>query len=543
MAMRIYDASEGGDPSLYIDDATGQFYRMTESGLVAEGGTTWQSQAKPLYDAGWTDVVGNNQLIANQEGGGPPEGSINRADTDAYRMMSGQLWAKTPAEFSAPIPTGYEGLPRRSYADWLAELERAAKSDRQTNFIESLIPLALTGFTAGSIAAAGAAGAQPAAVGAEAGAGALEAAGAFGGEAFGAAANSAGAFGGSVGPWTAGVGAATGGANMDWLDTLLKETGEYGVDAGALEGGWNGAISNAPWWSEMPTSIQNILQSAPSGNLNTVKSLIGQFFNGDASALSGLASLGIPAALLAGLFEDNKSPLVGPQTNAAFSALDAAGKFGALEPIPMMPSSARAITVANENVGNWKPYIDEGAALTRKAAGGIPSVNLDDYMNPYMDAVMPGVRREAEKLKIAQNAAAGRVGAFGGTRMAVENSLADRNLLETTGKIRMSAFDNATGLASKDLDRMGQAGAAFTNMGSTVGKLGTGDVSNLAQAGALERQPHEDKRQKLADTARLYTGVIHGTAPAVEASTDPSKLTQAAGALGALSSLSKLGIA
>lgn len=61
---------------------------------------------------------------------------------------------------------------------------------------------------------------------------------------------------------------ASGGGSMtnsltspDWLETFLKESGEFGVDPTTLQSGFNAAASTAPWWSSLPTGAQNLLQS------------------------------------------------------------------------------------------------------------------------------------------------------------------------------------------------------------------------------------------------------------------------------------------
>lgn len=67
----------------------------------------------------------------------------------------------------------------------------------------------------------------------------------------------------------AGLGTAATGGGMDWLTELLGETGELGIDPSVLEGGFNPAISNAPWWSSLPTGVQDLVQgvSGLGGNI------------------------------------------------------------------------------------------------------------------------------------------------------------------------------------------------------------------------------------------------------------------------------------
>ena len=67
---------------------------------------------------------------------------------------------------------------------------------------------------------------------------------------------------------------------MDLITDLLRETGELGLDAATIEGGWNGALSNAPWWSSLPIEGQNLVQ-----NLSKVPGL-SKLFGGDGASSS-----------------------------------------------------------------------------------------------------------------------------------------------------------------------------------------------------------------------------------------------------------------
>lgn len=320
--------------------------------------------------------------------------------------------------------------------------------------------------------------------------------------------------------------------------------GDWG--GGALPGGDEaldifGSTPGEPGWfpGEWPDG-----GGAGLGLLDTIKqygssavSAAQRLFSGDGSALNDLLKLGVPAALIAGLFEKNESPLMGPMTDAARKAFESAGEFGALPTPGLTPSQRRAIQLANDNTGEWRPYID-------KAAKGIPGTDLNEYMNPFikgaLDPAAQEINRLAEKKRLANQAKAAQVGAFGGSRAAVEKGALDRSEMEAVGDLYKTgyagAFDRATGLATTDLNRN-------LALGGTVGALGDRDYTRLTAAGALERQPYEDERARLADKTKLYTGVVHGTAPALDRTTPDSMLTKATGALGAYSSLKDLGIA
>lgn len=419
--------------------------------------------------------------------------------------------------------------------------------------------------------------------GAGAGSGALEGAGAFGGEALGAAANSAGAFGGSVAPWTAGAGGvATGATNMDlgdWWDWGGNTGGEgaFGSPyADPIEGlidltnkGMTGEQAVAtlseinPAWTQ--TSLE-FLANNPSEIISTItkkvgtsaaKDIFSRIANGDASVSDILKNIGIPAAMIAGLFEKNNSPLQGTLTDAAQKAVSSAGAFAGMPAVGMQPSSQRAINLANSSTGAWQPYVDKAAAYTNKAAGGIPSIDLSTYMNPYLDSVLSPAIRDIEEAAAKRRKQMKHLADVSGndtyipgstesTRYGVESGLIDRDTLRAIGDVsanaRKGAFDTATGLASTDLNRTGAAGGAFNTLANTVGTQGRQDFTTLGAAGELEAKPQENALTKAADTTKLYTSVIPGTASAATATKNPSILGQAVGAFGAYNAADKAGL-
>lgn len=278
--------------------------------------------------------------------------------------------------------------------------------------------------------------------------------------------------------------------------------------------------------------------------------------NGDASGLKDLLKLGIPAALIAGLFENNKSPLTDNMRIAADRALASTAKYDALGAIPQTESEKRAIELANANVGNYQPYIDRAGVLADTAAAGVTDEQRDRYMNPYIDGVLKNTIRDIEEaagrkreqLKAITSMSGNDLGSYGvnPTRFNVEDSLLDRETLRTVGdasaKLRMGAFDSAMGYANKDLDRNTSSSNIYAGLGKAAGALGATDVESLKTAGALERRPLEDERKAAGDAARLYTGVVHGTAPALSATTPDSLMGKAAGALTTLKGAKDIGL-
>lgn len=277
---------------------------------------------------------------------------------------------------------------------------------------------------------------------------------------------------------------------------------------------------------------------------------------GDPEAMKKLLSLGVPAAAIAGLFENNKSPLIGSQVNASRGALAGADKFATLPAIGTTPSQQRAIETANTDAGNWKPYFDKAGALADTGAGGITPETTNKYLNPELQGVLDptirdineatAARRQQLRAEVARSGNDYYAPGTEPTRFNVSDSMLDRENLraigDATGKIRSQAWTDATTLAGKDLDRNLTASNLYGGLGKSAGALGSVDFQNLAGAGALERQPAEDARTHAADTSKLYTGVVSGINPAVAGSTPQSTLSKATGALGALSTAKDIGL-
>lgn len=399
--------------------------------------------------------------------------------------------------------------------------------------------------------------------------------------AFGNGAGAAGAAAGSL-PWW----------QMPWssLTQLADAGGGTMTDAGgalssgdfifpgeadlAAPSGWTTGTTPLPanWGSTVDVTGQLPLGSFPgqtasaAGLMATLgqmgiapvaaKALIDKAASGEKGALDQLLKFGLPAALIAGLFENNKSPLTDNMRIAADRALASTAEFDALGAVPQTDSEKRAIALANANVGNYQPYLDRAGALADTAAGGVTDEMRARYMNPFMDDVLKNTIRDIEEaagrrresLKATTSMSGNDIGAYGGSpsRFNVEDSLLDRETLKSVGdtsaKLRMGAFDNAMNFSGKDLDRSMTASNVYGNLGKTVGALGATDVESLKTAGALERRPLDEERQRTAEAAKLYTGVIHGSGPALTATTPGSTLGKAGGALTTLKGLKDVGL-
>jgi len=407
------------------------------------------------------------------------------------------------------------------------------------------------------------------------GSGLLDGGGAFGagGELLGGAESLSGA-----GAWTdflggasaaeAGLGAGVGGAST------FGGIGETMANGAGTADWWFDPGNNIPW-EQAPAPVEEAIRKTPgligkinqtfgtnfgisdaAGAGNVLRQVAGMASGGDSSALGWLRDLALPAALVAGLFENNKNPLTGNVTEASNRALASAGAFGAMPSAGMQPSSAKAIALANSSAGAWQPYVDKAAAYTNEAAGGIPSIDLSTYMNPYLDSVLsPAIRdieeaatRRRQQMKHLATVSGNDTytpGSTNSTRYGVESGLIDQNTLRSIGDVsanaRRGAFDTATSLASSDLNRKGSAGGAFNTLANTVGTQGGADITRLAGAGDLEARPQENALTHAADTTKLYSSIIPGTTSAITATNQPSILGQAVGAFGAYNAATQPG--
>lgn len=250
---------------------------------------------------------------------------------------------------------------------------------------------------------------------------------------------------------------------------------------------------------------------------------------------------------MSGFLSGKKSKIQKAQTNASFNVLKLADEFAALKPIGMMPSTQRAIDLANSNVGNYQPYVDRATELTNESAKGITPEQITGYMNPYIDSVLnfsvkdmeDAAARRREEMRAIASRSGNDFASSGGSlnRFQVESDLADRGLFRDVGALsastRAGAFDAATRLATDERNRQASAGGAFSNLGTNVSSMAAGDVGRLAGAGELEAGPQEDERKLLSDKINIYNSAIQGVQPSVENNKKPSMLSQIAGLAGA----------
>lgn len=155
----------------------------------------------------------------------------------------------------------------------------------------------------------------------------------------------------------------------------------------------------------------------------------------------------------------------------------------------------------------------------RVRAGVFGTPQAEQYMSPYMQNVVDIQQREAQRqADIAgtqRGAQAARSGAFGGSRAAILDAEAARNLAIQKGDIQatgqQAAFQNAQQQFNADQARRMQASLANQQAGLQVGQQNLGALLGVQQLGAgqnlqaqLANQQAFQQAQQLGEQSRQY---------------------------------------
>ena len=165
---------------------------------------------------------------------------------------------------------------------------------------------------------------------------------------------------------------------------------------------------------------------------------------------------------------------------------------------------AEAEKLAKEGIGAYQPYLDQADDYTQLAAdyakqqgdmalraqGQFDPSGIDRFMYPYEALVLdPALERIREQQLMSEQqlrSQAAQQGAFGGSRAALQQQMAARDLA-------MKAFEDEKqrqlGIASllgQTGTQMGQAGVLSAQLADQAQALGLQDVSTLQQLGASQ---------------------------------------------------------
>jgi hypothetical protein len=168
----------------------------------------------------------------------------------------------------------------------------------------------------------------------------------------------------------------------------------------------------------------------------------------------------------------------------------------------------RAEQLGQDITGQARDYASQQAAAGQNYASQVTNPNaINAYMNPYQQNVIDvqnqAAKRQADVAKTQRMAQATKSGAFGGSRQAIENAEADRNLqglmnnnqLQGQQQAYQSAIQNMQYGSNLGLQGLGgaQSGLGTALQGGQLGLSGIGQamagqqagISGLNQAGNL----------------------------------------------------------
>lgn len=141
---------------------------------------------------------------------------------------------------------------------------------------------------------------------------------------------------------------------------------------------------------------------------------------------------------------------------------------------------------------------------------GFPGTDMSGYMNPYIGNVVERMQGAAQRnfreSQGQRDTAAQRAGAFGGSRAAIENVLARRNLDnqlgDQTANLLNQGYQQAVGQFNQDQQRALQA--ALSNQGATL----TADQASLQamMQSEMANQEAANRAQQLNQQAGLTSG-------------------------------------
>ena len=202
-----------------------------------------------------------------------------------------------------------------------------------------------------------------------------------------------------------------------------------------------------------------------------------------------------------------------------------------------------AVGLAEEGVGAYEPFITAGSEAIGAGTGAITGAGMGAYgkasefvdpsaisqfFNPYeqqvVDQTLADLARQSEIEGVAGRARAAGAGAFGGSRMGVEEAERSGRLFDasarTAGALRQQGYTQAAQLAQNAAALQSQIGAGIGSLGATLGNLGTQqaglgelpsqlntqDMQNMLTVGGMlqDQQQRELEAKRLTDTQNYY---------------------------------------
>ncbi len=161
------------------------------------------------------------------------------------------------------------------------------------------------------------------------------------------------------------------------------------------------------------------------------------------------------------------------------------------------PEQQQAFTGIAGLQGQQAPVYQEAMGMTRDAAAPITTEQIEEYMNPYQQAVVDIEKREAQKQYQSQvvpqlAAKAAMTQPFGGSRQAILEGMAadtqQRLLGDIQAKGSAQAYQDAVNLVQNQRDRLGSGAGQLATLGSNQFKSQLGEIGALQTVGEEKQQ-------------------------------------------------------
>tara|TARA_R110002167_G_scaffold52940_2_gene152264 strand:+ start:300 stop:2531 length:2232 start_codon:yes stop_codon:yes gene_type:complete len=181
-------------------------------------------------------------------------------------------------------------------------------------------------------------------------------------------------------------------------------------------------------------------------------------------------------------------------------------------------------TTGQQNLGTIQDKIE---ARTASGIGGLDATTaqfdpsgISGFFNTFndevVDIVLRDIQREGEKTKNIAAAKAVSVGAFGGSRSAIEQSEIDKNILETkadtASKLRLQGFFEAADRADKAFEAALGRQQKVAELTSELGRTSGATQAQIAESGIQTvMRPEELALQTAINEAGLDIDLLKGT--------------------------------
>ena len=161
------------------------------------------------------------------------------------------------------------------------------------------------------------------------------------------------------------------------------------------------------------------------------------------------------------------------------------------------PEQQQAFTGIAGLQGQQAPIYQEAMGMTRDAAAPITTEQIEEYMNPYQQAVVDIEKREAQKQYESQvvpqlAAKAAMAQPFGGSRQAILEGMAadtqQRLLGDIQAKGSAQAYQDAVNLLQNQRDRLGSGAGQLATLGANQFKSQLGEIGALQTVGEEKQQ-------------------------------------------------------